>query len=120
MIPGAQPKVLLNMDENGNLTMDESFLELMGMGKNWKLVREHDNLTNYSKEVMWIEWNEDGRFKSKHDTIQIGRSLIMSPFNEAFTWQTTDVTEIIEQKENYIKFKTKNSTYTLTKEKINE
>jgi hypothetical protein len=117
MITGAQPKVLLNMDENGNLIMDENFLELMGKGKNYKLVREHDNLTNYSTDVMWIEWDEDGHFKAKHDTIEIGRSLIMSPFNETFTWQTTDVTEIIDNSENFIKFKTKNSVYTLTKEK---
>jgi hypothetical protein len=31
---------------------------------NWKLVRERDGLTNESKEVMWVEWNEEGRFKS--------------------------------------------------------
>jgi hypothetical protein len=107
MISGIQHKVLLNMDENGNLTMDE----------NYKLVRERDGLTKYSTDVMWVEWNEDGLFKAKHDTIEVGRSLIMSPFNESFTWQTTDVTEIIENSINIIKFKTKNSTYTLTKEK---
>ena len=117
MITGAQPKVLLNMDENGNLIMDENFLELMGKGKNYKLVREHDNLTNYSTDVMWIEWDEDGHFKAKHDTIEIGRSLIMSPFNETFTWQTTDVKEILEIAEDssYIKFKTRNSIYELFK-----
>jgi hypothetical protein len=117
MITGAQPKMLLNMDENNNLVMDDNFLELMGMGKNWKLVREHDGLTNYSKDVTWIEWNEDGRFKERHNTIGVGRSLLMSPFNEAFAWQTTEVTEILEQKEDCIKFKTRNSVYTLTKEK---
>jgi len=31
---------------------------------NWKLVREHDGLTNQSKEVKWLEWNEEGRFKA--------------------------------------------------------
>ena len=35
----------------------------------------------------------------------------MSPFSFAFTWQTTEVTEILEEKENYVKFKTKNSEY---------
>ena len=29
---------------------------------NWKLVREHDGLTKQSKEVMWIEFNEQGTF----------------------------------------------------------
>jgi hypothetical protein len=82
---------------------------------NWKLVREKDNLTKQSKEVIWIEWDENSRFKAKHDKPAIGRSLIMSPFNDFFTWQTTDIKEILEQREDYIKFKTLNSTYELFK-----
>ena len=83
---------------------------------NWKLVREHDGLTNQSKEVMWIEWDElSGRFKAQHDEPALGRSLMMSPFNHFFTWQTTDITEIVEQRDGYIKFHTKNSTYELFK-----
>ena len=82
---------------------------------NWKLVRERDGLTKQSKDIIWIEWNEDGRFKSKHDEIAVGRSLLMSPFNAFFTWQTTVITKIIEQKENYIKFNTTNSIYELFK-----
>jgi hypothetical protein len=39
----------------------------------------------------------------------------MSPFNDHFTWQTTTITEIIEQKEEYIKFRTGNSVYELFK-----
>jgi hypothetical protein len=39
----------------------------------------------------------------------------MSPFNQFFAWQTTVVTEIVEQKEDYIKFKTENSNYELFK-----
>jgi len=84
-------------------------------GFNWKLVRERDGLTKQSKEVMWIEWNEDGTFKSKHDEPAIGRSLLMSPFNMFFTWQTTTVTEIVEEREDYIKFHTENSNYELWK-----
>ena len=64
---------------------------------------------------MWIEFNDEGRFKSKHDEPAVGRSLMMSPFNRYFTWQTTTVTEIVEQREDYIKFKTGNSTYELSK-----
>ena len=82
---------------------------------NWKLVRERDGLTNQSKEVMWVEWNEEGRFKSKHDEPAVGRSLIMSPFNQFFTWQTTSLTEVLEEKENYLKFRTNNSVYELWK-----
>ena len=80
---------------------------------NWKLIRERDGLTKKSKEVMWIEFGDDSRFKEQHKEPGIGRSLIMSPFNQFFTWQTTTITEIIEQKENSIKFKTGNSIYEL-------
>lgn len=81
----------------------------------WKLVRERDELTKESKEVLWLEWNEDGTFKDKYDTPTVGRSLIMSPFNDYFTWQTTTITEIVEQRDDYIKFKTENSNYELWK-----
>ena len=86
---------------------------------NWKLVRERDGLTNQSKDIMWIEWNEDGTFKEKHDTFAIGRSLLMSPFNQFFTWQTTPITEIVKEQDDYIKFKTQNSNYELWKLKNN-
>ena len=86
---------------------------------NWKLVREHDGLTNQSKDIMWIEWNEDGTFKEKHDTFAIGRSLLMSPFNQFFTWQTTPITKIITRRPTanifYVKFETENSVYRLIK-----
>ena len=82
---------------------------------NWKLVREHDGLTNQSKEVRWLEWNGEGRFKERHDKPAIGLSLIMSPFNQFFTWQTTPITEIVKEQDDYIKFKTKNSNYELWK-----
>jgi hypothetical protein len=80
---------------------------------NWKLVRESDGLTKQSKGVLWLEFNDDGTFKSEHKEPAIGRSLIMSPFNQFFTWQTTTITDIVEQTEYYIKFKTKNSNYEL-------
>ena len=82
---------------------------------NWKLVRERDGLTKQSKGVKWLEWEEDRTFKEQFEEVAIGRSLLMSPFNDYFTWQTTLVTEIIEQREDYLKFKTGNSTYELFK-----
>ena len=82
---------------------------------NWKLVRERDGLTKQSKEVMWVEWNEEGRFKARHDKPAVGRSLIMSPFSDYLTWQTTTVTEIVEEQKDYIKFNTLNSVYELWK-----
>jgi hypothetical protein len=119
MIPGAQPKLLLTLDESkgdGKLILDEDIKELLGLGEDlkWKLVRERDGLTKTSGDVTWMEWNADGTFKARHPKIGIGYSLMMSPFNHSFTWQTTEVTEILEEDEFYIKFKTKNSTYTLT------
>jgi hypothetical protein len=82
---------------------------------NWKLVREIDGLTKQSEKILWLEFNNSGRFKEKYEEIEIGRSLIMSPFNDFFTWQTTEVTEVIENNKDYIKFKTKNSIYELFK-----
>ena len=82
---------------------------------NWKLVREHDGLTNQSKEIMWLDFNDKGRFEAKYDKPAIGRSLLMSPFNQFFTWQTTPITEIVEEQDDCIKFKTKNSNYELWK-----
>lgn len=115
MITGAQPKILLEQDENGNLKMNDEMGKLLfgDTEMNWKLVRERDGLTKQSKEVMWVEWNEDGTFKSKHDEPVVNRSLIMSPFNQFFTWQTTSITEIVEEGDGYLKFKTQNSNYEL-------
>ena len=118
MITGVQPKLLVGFDEEGNMTIDENQAEMMGLIEkefNWKLVRERDGLTKQSKEVKWIEWNYDGSFNAMYDTPSVGLSLLMSPFNQFFTWQTTIITEIVEEREDYIKFKTQNSNYELWK-----
>lgn len=115
MIGGINVKALLTQDEDGNLHLDKNFKELLygDPTMNWKLVRERDGLTKQSNDIMWVEFNEEGRGSSRYDDPAIGRSLIMSPFNRFFTWQTTTVTEIVEQREDYIKFKTQNSNYEL-------
>ena len=82
---------------------------------NWKLVRKRDGLTKQSAGVTWVEFNEDGTFKKTHPLPAPGLSLIMSPFNQSFTWQTTIITEIVEEQDDYIKFKTQNSNYELWK-----
>ena len=117
MIGGVQPKVLLTQDENSNLKMDDEMGKLL-FGEtqmNWKLVRERDGLTKQSNGIKWLEWNEDGSFKEQFEEPTPGRSLLMSPFNQSFTWLTTNVTEIIEQQSDYVKFKTENSNYELFK-----
>ena len=97
--------------------IDQDLLDLLLQGKpNYKLVRERDGLTKHSEKVLWIEWDENGVVISKtYAEPAIGRSLLMSPFNEYFTWLTTPVTEIIQQGESHIVFKTENSNYELTK-----
>jgi hypothetical protein len=117
MVGGAQPKVLLTQNEDGNLELDKMFENIFGKEQkpNYKLVRERDSLTKTSVAVKWLEFNEDGRYKADFEDIAVGRSLLMSPFGPSFTWQCTEVTEIIEQREDYIKFKTLNSTYELFK-----
>lgn len=72
-----------------------------------------ESFQKHSSKVGWIEFNDEGRGKGLHDNIMIGSSLMMSPFNESFTWMTTVVTEIIEESDNYVHFKTENSEYKL-------
>jgi len=109
-----QTKIPVTLDNDGNMYMDE--WEAMVRPESepkWKLVRERDGLTKQSADVMWIEFGDNGFFKAKHDEPAIGRSLLMSPFNQFFTWQTTVVTDIVEQREDYVCFDTKNSRYEL-------
>ena len=118
MIGGVQPKLLVYLDENENIVMDQNQAELLGVVEtkfNWKLVRERDGIAKQSEMILWLEWNEDRSFKAKHDEPMVNLSLLMSPFNDFFTWQTTPITEIIEQRDGYIKFKTSNSLYELYK-----
>jgi hypothetical protein len=115
MIGGAQPKVLLTQAEDGTLHLDEMFASVFEQPEEpkYRLVRQRDNLTKTSKEVKWLEFDESGKYKADFPDIAVGRSLIMSPFNHYFAWQTTLVTEILEQREDYIKFSTENSLYEL-------
>jgi hypothetical protein len=80
---------------------------------NWRLKRVEDGLVKESERVTWLEFNENRTFKERHEEPAVGRALLMSPFNMYFTWQTTLITEILEQEEGYLKFKTRNSTYEL-------
>lgn len=111
-----QVKIPVTIDESGDIHLQGWQKEVLNnIQYNWKLVRERDGLTKQSEEVKWIEFDSDGRFKDQHKEIGVNRSLVMSPFNDFFTWQTTAVTEILEQSEGYVKFKTSNSIYELWK-----
>jgi len=115
MIEGAQPKILLTINESNKLELSKTFEEVFGkeLDAKYKLVRKRDGLTKTSVGVKWLEFNEDGMYKADFIDIAVGRSLLMSPFGPSFTWQTTSVTEIVEQREDYIKFNTENSSYEL-------
>lgn len=115
MIGGAQPKILVKLNDSNELLLDETFEAIFGkeLEPKYKLVRERDGLTKTSVAVKWLEFNEDGRYKADFEDIAVDRSLLMSPFGPSFTWQTTPVTEIVEQREDYIKFNTENSVYEL-------
>jgi hypothetical protein len=81
--------------------------------RKYKLVREHDDLINAGNKILWIEWKKNGTFKKSHNKPKINTSLILDPYLGSYTWMTTVLTEIIEQREDYIKFKTSNSIYEL-------
>ena len=81
----------------------------------YKLIRKSDGLINVSRDVTWLEFDDVGKFKERFDEPAIGRSLLMSPFNAFFTWQTTPITKIVRETKHTITFKTKNSEYKLYK-----
>jgi hypothetical protein len=77
------------------------------------LERLNDGLIKTGSRVQYIEWDENtSEDNSLHDDIKVNRSLILNPGTN-FTWLTTAITEIVEQRPGYIKFQTKNSTYEL-------
>ena len=117
-----QDKIPITIDGSSDLAAKLDQLEILAglkaQGKfNWKLVRSRDGLTKHSVDIIWIEFNENGTFKAKHKDFAIGRSLIMSPFNDFFTWQTTPITKIIATTadSSYVKFETENSEYELSR-----
>jgi len=64
-----------------------------------------------------IEWNDDGTVKSMETgrpkigcSVRVG-SLTARSYCAQDWWMTTEVTEILEDTEDKVKFKTKNSTY---------
>ena len=82
----------------------------------YKLIKPNNPFGRVSADVCYITFFGDGTFKMKYLTPKVGRSLLMSPFNACFTWQTTPITKIIEKKKDYLHFLTKHSEYKLYKE----
>ena len=83
-------------------------------GEKWKYYLErHDGSRHRGNRVQWIEWKENGQYNAEYPEPAIGRSLLLDYAYGGWTWMTTIVTEIIEQSEDEIHFKTMNSEYTL-------
>lgn len=71
--------------------------------------KDDDSFIKESKRVRWIASD-----LKPFVLPSLGRSLLMSPFNESFMWFTTPIVEIIEtDNRNRVEFKTKNSHYYL-------
>lgn len=81
----------------------------------YRLIRQEDGLMKESKDIKWIEFDDKGKFKKDYKTPKKGRSLLMSPFNMFYTWQTTTVVKIVEKTDVFVHFKTNNSEYKLYK-----
>jgi len=88
--------------------------ECVPQNRTYKLTRLNDNLINRGDKVLFVEWTEEGRSKATHETPKIGYSLILNP-GWNYGWLTTVITEIIEQTETKLHFKTTNSEYILLK-----
>ena len=82
-----------------------------------KLIRMSDGKGDSGPRSQAISWNDNGTFKEVVDNKPtIGCSLLVGSLSartyaEQDYWLTTPVTEIIEERDDYVKFKTGNSIY---------
>lgn len=83
------------------------------------LKRVGDGAGDSGARVEAIKWNDDGTFKEVvANKPVVGCSLLVGSvtarsYSSQDYWLTTTVTEIIEEREDYIRFKTGNSEYEL-------
>ena len=84
------------------------------------LKRTKDGAGDSGARVEAIAWNDDGTFKEVVDNKPVvGCSLLVGAvtarsYSSQDYWLTTIVTEILEEREGYIRFKTGNSEYEFT------
>lgn len=100
-----QTKIPVIIDEQGEVIPDIKY--------KYTLKRLRDGLTKRGNKVLFVEWDEKGIGKETHREVRLDTSLIMDP-GFSYTWLTTVITEIIENTEEKIHFKTENSEYVLT------
>lgn len=82
-----------------------------------RIRRESDGTTESGARSEAISWNEDGTFKEVvgHRPM-VGCSMLVGSttarsYSAQDYWLTTVVTEILEEREDYVKFRTLNSIY---------
>lgn len=84
-----------------------------------KLRRVSDGAGDAGSRVEAIRWKEDGTFKEiAGNRPVVGCSLLVGSvtarsYSDKDFWLTTKVTEIIEERDDYVRFKTGNSEYEL-------
>lgn len=83
------------------------------MNNKVSLIRKLDGLIKTSRAYKFLEFGANGTCIKSHDKIKVGYSLILSPFNPGYIWQTTLITKILKKKKGYIQFETQNSSYEL-------
>ena len=86
------------------------------IGHKYKLTKvDTESFSKLAVNAKWVEWDlETDKFKKLHTEPAVGLSLILDPqYGASFTWMTTIITEIIEQTDSHILFKTLNSFYKL-------
>ena len=99
---------MLKLDPN-TYTVSRIKLNVSNSYEKWTTGTVVDN------KIYFLPFNEDSIFKEKHDEPAIGRSLMLDPHRFSFTWLTTSITEILENQDDYVKFRTRNSNYELWK-----
>lgn len=83
----------------------------------YKLIRDEDKRSWSSNEVKYVRWKEDGTFKELLEQPEVGCSIIVdSRHGVQYTWLTTSIQSFTAE-DNVISFKTRNSIYTLIKQK---
>lgn len=88
-----------------------------GQPLKYKITKEENGKVINANKIEFVEWADPYSKGSSEKTIineaRIGSSLITDRSAVTFGWLTTPITEILENRENYIKFKTENSTYVI-------
>ena len=87
----------------------------------YRLTRLRDGAGDSGPMSQTIEWDDDEKATiCENARPKVGASMIVGSYMASYLWQdwwmTTPVTEIIEETENYCRFKTQNSEYEWTRD----